>query len=90
MKKKASNGMRVAIIDYNAGNIASVANALERFGIDFIVTRDAKEILSADKVIFPGQGSAKPAMKYLRESGLGGVIRKIKKPPQKTGGHFYS
>ena len=72
--------MRVAIIDYNAGNIASVRNALERFGIEYVVTRDAKEILSADKVIFPGQGSAKPAMKYLRESGLGGVIRKIKNP----------
>ncbi len=72
--------MKIAIIDYNAGNIASVANALERFGIDFIITRDAKEILSADKVIFPGQGSAKPAMKYLRESGLDEVIRKIKNP----------
>ena len=72
--------MKIAVIDYNAGNIASVANALERFGIEFVVTRDAKEILSADKVIFPGQGSARPAMKYLRESGLGEVIRKIKNP----------
>ncbi|KKU80982.1 MAG: Imidazole glycerol phosphate synthase subunit HisH, partial [Parcubacteria group bacterium GW2011_GWA2_47_8] len=72
--------MRIAIIDYNAGNIASVTNALERFGILYTVTRDAKEILSADKVIFPGQGRAKPAMEFLRNNGLVDAIRTIKKP----------
>jgi cyclase len=75
-----SNGVRIAIIDYNAGNIASVANALERLGFEYVITRDAETILAADKVIFPGQGRAAPAMKDLRESGLDDVIRKIEKP----------
>ncbi len=79
-KLPTSNGVKIAIIDYNAGNIASVRNALERFGIEYAITRDAKEILSADKVIFPGQGRAKPAMEFLRDAGLVDVIRGIKKP----------
>ena len=79
-KLPTSNGVKIAVIDYNAGNIASVTNALERFGIDYCVTRDVKEILSADKVIFPGQGRAKPAMEFLRESGLADVIRNVKQP----------
>ena len=78
--RPASNGVKIAIIDYNAGNIASVANALERFGLEYVITRDAKEILSADKVIFPGQGRAKPAMEFLRSAGLVDVIRNVKKP----------
>jgi cyclase len=72
--------MRIAIINYNGGNIASVANALERFGLDYTVTRDPKVILAADKVIFPGQGRAAPAMKDLRNSGLDEVIKKITSP----------
>jgi len=79
-KLPTSNGVKIAVIDYNAGNIASVTNALERFGIPYTVTRDVKEILSADKVIFPGQGRAKPAMEFLRESGLADVIRNVKQP----------
>lgn len=72
--------MKIAVIDYNAGNIASVTNALERFGVPYVITRDAKEILSADKVIFPGQGRAKPAMEFLHESGLADVIHSVKQP----------
>ncbi len=72
--------MKIAIIDYNAGNVASVANALERFGIAYEITRDPKVILSADKVIFPGQGRAGSAMKSLRDSGLDAVIPQVTKP----------
>lgn len=70
----------IAIIKYNAGNVASVANALERFGFEYVITDDPEKILSADKVIFPGQGRAKPAMESLRKNGLDEVIKKIKKP----------
>lgn len=72
--------MKIAIIDYNAGNVASVANALERLGFEYVVTRDPRVILRADKVIFPGQGRAGPAMKSLREAGLDETIRKITRP----------
>jgi cyclase len=72
--------MKIAIIDYGAGNVASVANALERFGFEYTVTRDPETILSADKVIFPGQGRAGPAMRNLREAGLDKTIRQITKP----------
>ena len=72
--------MKIAIIDYNGGNVASVKNALERLGFEYVVTRDPEVILAADKVIFPGQGRAGPAMKNLREAGLDGTIRKITKP----------
>lgn len=70
----------IAIIKYNAGNIRSVQNALNRLGYDSIITDDRKEILSADKVIFPGVGEASSAMKYLREKGLDEVILSIEKP----------
>lgn len=72
--------MNIAIIDYNAGNVASVANALERLGFEYTVTRDPTVILSADKVIFPGQGRAGSAMQGLRTSGLDAVIPRIIKP----------
>lgn len=72
--------MKIAIIDYNAGNIASVANALERFGYEYTISKDPKIILSADKVIFPGQGRAKPAMEDLKASGLNEIIKQIKAP----------
>lgn len=72
--------MKVAIIKYNAGNIKSVSLALKRFGIEGILTDDPEEILSADKVIFPGQGEASSAMKYLTERGLDTVIRSIENP----------
>ena len=70
----------IAVIDYNAGNTASVCNALERIGQEFVVTFDASEILGADRVIFPGVGNAKAAMKDLKEKGLNRIISEIKVP----------
>ncbi len=72
--------MRVAIVKYNAGNTASVANALIRLGVEPIVTDAADELRAADKVIFPGVGEASTAMKYLRERGLDSVIRSLTQP----------
>ena len=70
----------IAIIDYKAGNVASVKNALERLGIACVVTSVPKEILSADGVIFPGQGRAGSAMSELRKTGVDKIIPQITKP----------
>ena len=72
--------MMIAIIKYNAGNIGSVANALDRLGIKGVVTGDHDIIRSADKVIFPGVGEASSTMKYLRECGLDKVIPSLTQP----------
>ena len=72
--------MKVVIIKYNAGNIRSVLFALERIGVNAIVTDDYNEILSADRVIFPGVGEASSAMKYLREKGLDKLICSLTQP----------
>jgi glutamine amidotransferase len=70
----------IAIIKYNAGNIKSVQNALNRLGHENIITDDPAEIMGADKVIFPGVGEASSAMKYLRSKGLDETIVSLKKP----------
>jgi len=72
--------MKVVIIKYNAGNIRSVLFALERIGVNAIVTDDHDEIRSADRVIFPGVGEASSAMKYLKEKGLDELITSLKQP----------
>jgi glutamine amidotransferase len=70
----------VALIKYNAGNIQSVSYALERLGIDFIITDKAEEIMKADKVIFPGVGEASTTMRYLKTYKLDQVIINLKQP----------
>lgn len=72
--------MNVAIVKYNAGNIYSVIHALQRLGVEPVLTEDAEILRNADKVIFPGQGEASNAMQYLRERGLDEVIRSLKNP----------
>ena len=72
--------MKVAILKYNAGNICSVVNALERIGCNPILTDSAEELQSADKVVFPGQGAAGPTMKYLKEHGLDSLVRGLQQP----------
>ena len=72
--------MKIAIIDYGAGNVQSVLFALERLGFEGNVTNDWNTIKSADKVIFPGVGEASSAMKMLQESGLDVLIPTLKQP----------
>jgi len=72
--------MSVAIIKYNAGNIQSVLFALERMGVEGLVTDDEQLIRNADKVIFPGVGEAESAMAYLRERKLDEVITQLQQP----------
>lgn len=72
--------MKIVIIKYNAGNIRSVLNALNRLGYDAEISADQEVITNADKVIFPGVGEASTTMKYLRETGLDKLIVGLKQP----------
>lgn len=67
----------IAIIDYDAGNIKSVEKALQKLGQDVVITRDAEEILRADKVILPGVGAFGDAMANLKKYQLDDVIRQV-------------
>ena len=72
--------MKVVIIKYNAGNVQSLEFALNRLGIDPSITDDHEEIQRADKVIFPGQGEASSAMKYLKNKKLDQVLINLRQP----------
>ena len=60
----------IAIIDYDMGNLRSVAKAFERVGADVSVTRDPKAILDASHVVLPGVGAFKDCMRNLDDYGL--------------------
>ena len=70
----------IAIIDYGAGNVKSVENAVRKLGFETIITSDFKEIRNAEKVIFPGVGEASTAMNYLKERNLDTLIPTLKQP----------
>lgn len=70
----------IALINYNAGNITSVKNAIERLGFSCVITDNEEEIRSAAKVIFPGVGEASSAMTYLKAKGLDQVICSLTQP----------
>ncbi|MCR5077024.1 MAG: imidazole glycerol phosphate synthase subunit HisH [Prevotella sp.] len=72
--------MQVAIVKYNAGNIRSVINALNRLGVEPLLTDKPEELQTADRVLFPGQGEATTAMAYLKERNLDTVIKKLQQP----------
>lgn len=64
----------IAIIDYDAGNLRSVAKALDALGLENTVTKDRDTILAADRVILPGVGAFGDAMSHIRDLGLDKVI----------------
>jgi glutamine amidotransferase len=70
----------VVVIKYNAGNIRSVAFALERLGVEFTITDNHEEIRKADQVIFPGVGEASSTMQYLKDHKLDKIIKELKQP----------
>ena len=72
--------MNVVILKYNAGNVASVQFALQRIGIEAVVSDDKAVLLSADKIIFPGVGEASSAMNYLHQQDLASFIPTLKQP----------
>lgn len=72
--------MKIAIVKYNAGNTASVANALRRLGVEPVISDESDVLANADKVIFPGVGEASTAMAYLRDRGLDKIIKNLRQP----------
>jgi len=72
--------MKLSIIKYNAGNVQSVLNALERLGVSAEVTNDPEVLKASDKIIFPGVGEASSAMQFLKEHKLDQVIKELKQP----------
>ncbi|MGN0640627.1 MAG: imidazole glycerol phosphate synthase subunit HisH [Oscillospiraceae bacterium] len=71
-----------AIIDYGAGNLFSVKNALDYLGIENKVTKKAEDLRAADRLILPGVGAFPDAMRMLHESGLVEVIKEeVQKKP---------
>jgi imidazole glycerol-phosphate synthase subunit HisH len=72
--------MKVAIVQYNAGNIQSVTYALERLGITPVLSDNPETLRTADKVIFPGVGEASSAMRYLRNKQLDTLLTSLKQP----------
>lgn len=70
----------ISIINYKAGNLASVSHALERLDADFVVTDSPAELDASDAVIFPGVGHAYSAMESLREGGLDRWLKQTQKP----------
>ena len=72
--------MKVAIIDYGAGNTQSVKYALNRIGCEGFLTSDEEEIKTSDKVIFPGVGEASSAMGKLKSFGLDTIIPRLTQP----------
>ena len=72
--------MKLVIIDYGAGNTKSVQFALNRLGVEAVLTKNVEEINSADKVIFPGVGHANAAMEKIANAGLVKIIPALKQP----------
>lgn len=70
----------IAIVKYNAGNIQSVKNAVERLGFACEVTDNETVLKSAKKVIFPGVGEASSAMNYLKARKLDEVLKNLTQP----------
>lgn len=72
--------MNVVIVNYNAGNVQSVTYALNRLGVEPILSDNPEVINGADKIIFPGVGEASTAMRFLKANGLDTVIKGLKQP----------
>jgi glutamine amidotransferase len=70
----------ITVVDYDAGNLYNVANALRFLGADFEFSGDPEVVRCADRVILPGVGSARAAMKSLETEGLAEVIRGLDVP----------
>ena len=65
----------VAVVDYGAGNLTSVENALRHLGAQYFVTGRPEELAFARALVFPGDGEASSAMGQLKKSGMDWAIR---------------
>jgi glutamine amidotransferase len=67
----------IAIIDYKAGNLTSVKRALDSLGMNSIITSDFSDVISAERIIFPGVGAAGKAISDLKKSNLDKALREV-------------
>ena len=67
----------IAVVDYGAGNLRSVAKALETVGFSVSVTDEPSNLAQADGVVFPGQGIAGPCMERLRSAGMDAALQDL-------------
>jgi glutamine amidotransferase len=65
----------VALVDYGAGNLRSVENALREVGARVVVTRDPDAVRAADRVVVPGQGAMPACAEAMRQSGVEAALR---------------
>lgn len=72
--------MNVSIIDYGAGNTKSVIYALERLGVNAIVTANPEVLENSDRIIFPGVGHATKAMESIQKNRLDQIIPALSQP----------
>ncbi|MBW6499062.1 MAG: imidazole glycerol phosphate synthase subunit HisH [Bacteroidales bacterium] len=72
--------MKIGIITYGAGNVASVQNALDRLGVKSLISDDRKVLEGCDKLIFPGVGHAAHAMENLSRKGLDKLLQDFNRP----------
>lgn len=70
----------IAIINYNAGNLKSVLNSIEKLGYPATITNNYTIIKNSKKIILPGVGEALSAMKYLKKNKLDILLKSIKQP----------
>jgi len=72
--------MKLVVVKYNAGNTQSVKFALNRLGVEPILSNDPEVLRSADKVIFPGVGEASTTMAHLRDKNLDKILPELTQP----------
>jgi len=65
----------IGIIDYRAGNLTSVARALDYLGFKWMISSDPERLKTCERIIFPGVGAARAAMESLKEFGLDAFLR---------------
>lgn len=70
-----TSSLKIAVVDYGAGNLRSVAKALESLDFQVTVTADTHDLHAADGVVFPGQGIAGPAMERLKATGMDKALK---------------
>lgn len=67
----------VALVDYGAGNLRSVENALREVGAEVVVTHDPEAVRRADRVVVPGQGAMPACAEAMRQSGVEAALREV-------------
>lgn len=72
---ESMKNQKIVIIDYGSGNVKSLGNMLNFLGCDYILSNKKEDILSADKLLFPGQGHFAQAIENLEKSGLIPIIK---------------